>query len=256
LIFSRDHIDLGGTARSIEDVQHLHDLGLKFAEIAITNPRAFSDQVKGYKDIKDKTGLYYLCHGPREGDPNDTENLGQRYLPVIYDIISLMSILDISLLTLHLWLDPRFVRKEAIAFKVGMLCDIIKMAEENRITICLENLSENPSHMTEPFKTLPLLYLTLDLGHAQFLTEENISYGFMDRYPERIRHVHLHDNRGGQSYLDDLHLQPGKGIIDFNRIFKGLGKIGYTGTVTLELKINEIDSCLDYVRGLLALTNA
>ena len=61
-------IDLGGTARSPKDVQSLYDLGLQFAEIAITNPGEFSHLINVYKGLTDKLGLYYVCHGPREGD--------------------------------------------------------------------------------------------------------------------------------------------------------------------------------------------
>ncbi|MDB9823115.1 sugar phosphate isomerase/epimerase [Deltaproteobacteria bacterium] len=251
-----DDIDLGGTARTPQDVRYLHNLGLQFAEIPVSNPREFSNQVEIYKDLKDRTGLYYLCHGPREGDPNDINNLGRIYLPQIDEILILMVKLDMSLLTIHLWLDPRFVKKEVISFKIELLREIIRRAEDRGITICLENMSENTSHMSEPFKELPLLFLTLDLGHAQLLTEKNLSHEFMKIYPERIRHIHIHDNRGGESYLDDLHLPPGKGIIDFNNIFKGLREIKYNRTITLELKTHEIENCLDYTRSLLAQTNA
>jgi len=53
--------------------------------------------------------------------------------------------------------------------------------------------------------------MTLDLGHGELLCEENRSLGFIEKFPERIKHVHLHDNRGGNSPTDDLHLPPGEG---------------------------------------------
>jgi sugar phosphate isomerase/epimerase len=61
----------------------------------------------------------------------------------------------------------------------------------------------------------------------------------------------LHDNRGGESYLDDLHLPPGEGVVEFEEIFKRLKGIGYSRTVTLELKPAEIKKCLAYVKKLL-----
>jgi len=70
-----ENIDLGGTARNPDDAKVLCDLGLKFAEITISNPESFYNRIRDYKDIKDKTGFYYLCHGPREGNPNDTKEL-------------------------------------------------------------------------------------------------------------------------------------------------------------------------------------
>ena len=241
-------IHLGGTARSAEDVKRLHNLGLQFAEIPITNPQKFSNHLKQYKGLKDRLGIYYLCHGPREGDPNEMGSLEEVYLPKILEILPLMTALDMSLLTLHLWFDARFVKEEVITFKIGLLGHIIKKAAEFKVTVCVENLSETASNMVTPFTDLPLLNLTLDVGHAQLLAQTNTSYEFIERYPERIKHVHLHDNRGGDSYRDDLHLLPGEGIVDFEKVFGKLREMDYDRTITLELIPSEIAKCLRHVK--------
>ncbi len=244
-------IRLGGTARSPEHVAFLHGLGLQFAEIAMANPSWFSNVIAEYRDLKEKLGISYVCHGPREGDPNDLYWLEKEYLPKVLGILPLMTELEMPILTLHLWLDPRFVKEASITFKIDLLRRIIHEASEREIVICLENLSETASHLSAAFEALPALQLTLDLGHAQLLTEVNTSYGFIERYPERIGHVHVHDNRGGDSALDDLHLVPGEGIIDFDKIFERLKEMGYDRTMSLELKPPEIERCLGYVKTLL-----
>ena len=241
-------IHLGGTARDVEDVRRLHNLGLQFAEIPIHDPKEFSNLLKAYKDVKDRLDIYYLCHGPREGDPNDMRALEKVYLPKIFETLPLMAELGMPLLTLHLWFDARFVSEEVITFKIGLLREIIKKATDLEITVCVENLSETASHMVAPFTDLPLLNLTLDVGHAQLLAETNTSYGFIERYPERIKHVHLHDNRGGDSYRDDLHLLPGEGIVDFDKVFGKLKDMNYDRTITLELIPSEIAKCLRHVK--------
>jgi len=247
---TNDNIHLGGTARSPEDVQRLHDLGLQFAEIPITNPWKFSEQIGIYEGLKNKLGLYYLCHGPREGNPNDINTLEKEYLPKVLEILPLMDRLRMRILSVHLWLDRRFVKREVITFKIGLLQRIIEKAKDSGIVICLENLSENAVDLKRPFGDLPSLHLALDVGHAQLLTENNRSYGFIKQYPERIKHIHLHDNRGGDSPRDDLHLMPGEGLIDFKKIFKKLKVIGYDRTITLELKPHEIKKCLGFVKEL------
>lgn len=247
-----DTIHLGGTARSTEDVKRLHDLGLQFAEIPITNPQKFYNLLNAYRDLKGRLAIYYLCQGPREGDPNDMRSLEEVYLPKILELLPLMTELDMSLLTLHLWFDPRFVREDVLTFKTGLLRHIIEKAADFEITVCLENLSETASHMVVPFTDLPHLNLTLDVGHAQLLTEMNASYAFIERYPERIKHVHLHDNRGGDSYRDDLHLIPGEGIVDFEKVFQKLKAMDYDRTITLELIPSEIAKCLGHVKELLS----
>ncbi len=248
-----DHckIHLGGTARSPEHVVLLHGLGLQFAEITIADPSRFSNDISEYMDLKEKLGISYICHGPREGDPNDPDLLEKEYLPKVLGILPLMTELEMPILTLHLWLDPRFVKEASITFKIDLLRKIIHEASARGIAVCLENLSETASHLSAAFEALPALQLTLDLGHAQLLTKVNTSVDFIERYPERIRHVHVHDNRGGDSALDDLHLVPGEGVVDFDRIFERLKGMGYDRTMTLELKPFEIERCLGDVKTLL-----
>ena len=65
------------------------------------------------------------------------------------------------------------------------------------------------------------------------------------------KHIHLHDNYGGYTVKDDLHLPPGKGIVDFKTIFSSLKSIGYTGTMSLELKPQEIKPCLTFINTLI-----
>jgi len=247
----KNYIHLGGTARSPEDVTALYELGLQFAEIPIIDPDKIISLKEAYKDLSQRTGLYYLCHGPREGDPNDTETLEVSYLPKLIRVLNIMPELDMRFLTVHLWMDPRFIRPKAISYKVGFLKRLIDLGREAGIEICLENLSETSNHLSDVFKALPHLNLTLDIGHAQLLSSRNTSYGFIDRFPERIKHVHIHDNYGGESPEDDLHLPVGKGIVEFEKILRKLKTIGYGRTFTLELRPAQIKDCLAYVKKML-----
>jgi len=195
--------------------------------------------------------VYYLCHGPQEGNPEDTDAIEKNYLPKLVRIISIMPELNMRVLTIHMWMDPRFVTQGAIARKIRFLRKITQIGSDAGITVCLENLSENANHLSEIFDALPLLCLTLDLGHAQLISDQNTSIGFIERYPDRIKHIHLHDNLGGNSANDDLHLPVGQGVIDFKKIFWQLKAMGYNRTITLELKAVEIKKCLSYVKELL-----
>ncbi|MFC1579588.1 sugar phosphate isomerase/epimerase family protein [Thermodesulfobacteriota bacterium] len=248
---NKKNIHLGGTARSPEDVQALHALGLQFAEIPL--PDRFSQGLDVYRELRDRLGMYYLCHGPLEGDPNDIKGLQEKYLPKVLASFPLMKTLGASLLTIHLWLDARFVKEETLSLKLDILRKILTMAEQAGIVVCLENLSESATHLKDALDHLPQLYLTLDLGHAQLLTDLNRSDEILEHYPDRIRHVHLHDNRGGHSPNADLHLPIGEGVIDFKGIFSKLRDMGYARTMTLELKPKEIEASLPLVRKLLDL---
>jgi len=246
-------IDLGGSAKSPQDVRELHALGLAFAEVAITDPLTFPDLVDEYRRLKQSLGLYYLCHGPREGDPNDVRALESEFLPKILRLLPLMNELEMTVLTLHLWLDRRYIKEAVLSFKVDLLRRIVEEASKTGIVVCIENLSEEARDMARALNGIPGLRMTLDLGHAELLCEKNRSMGFIEQFPESIHHIHLHDNRGGNSPRDDLHLPPGEGVIDFRRIFEALGTVHYDRTVTLELKPYEIRRCLAYVSELVSL---
>ncbi len=243
-------IHLGGTARRPDDVISLYELGLQYAEITITEPAKFQLLQNEYRARSGETGLYYLCHGPREGDPNNIHTLETIYLPKLFKILSIMSGLEMRLLTLHLWLDPRFVLEETIVYKIGFLKRLTESAGDGGITVCLENLSENADQLRDVFAAVPAINLTLDLGHAELLSKENTSFGFLEKCLDRIKHIHLHDNLGGASSDDDLHLPVGEGKIDFHKIFQRLHAVHYKGTMTLELRPDQIKSCLGYVKRL------
>ncbi len=251
---NRTQIHLGGTARSPEDVIAFHEMGLPFAEIPITDPDNFLELKRDYKALKKRLGIHYLCHGPQEGDANDTDALEKVYFPKLMQVISIMPELNMNLLTFHLWMDPRFVRKEVLEYKIVLLKKIMEEASDAGITACLENLSEKPFHLAKVFDTFPQLGLTMDLGHGQLLSKEHTSFAFMRKYPDRIKHIHLHDNRGGISRDDDLHLPVGDGVIDFEKIFKILRSINYKSTITMELRPHEIQKCLEYVKKLLSVS--
>ncbi len=228
----------------------LYKLGLRFAEITIAEPASFALLQNEYLARSGETGLYYLCHGPREGDPNDIHALETVYFPKLLQVLSIMPGLEMQLLTVHLWLDPRFVLEETIVYKTGFLKRLTEKAGGGGITVCLENLSENAEQLERVFAAVPALNLTLDLGHAELLSKENTSFGFLEKWLDRIKHIHLHDNLGGTSAEDDLHLPVGEGKIDFDKIFQRLHALNYKGTMTLELRPDQIKSCIGYVKHL------
>ncbi|MGO8880412.1 MAG: sugar phosphate isomerase/epimerase family protein [Desulfomonilaceae bacterium] len=83
---------------------------------------------------------------------------------------------------------------------------------------------------------VPDLGLTLDVGHANLNGPNNKSIAIIKKFGKLIRHVHLHDNCGGHSQADYLHLPIGDGTVDFRAIMTSLMIAGYDGTMTLEVK--------------------
>lgn len=242
---------LGATARTPEDVVAVHDQGLDFAEVPIVDPDAFGQVLPRFLEIQKTLDLFYLCHGPREGNPSDEASLEKGYLVRLLQILPLMKVLGMGVITIHLWMDPRFLGAKILRYKIGFLQTLVGRAEQEGIRVCLENLSEQAHHLAPVLEAVPGLSITLDLGHGQLLTGRNTSFEILEQYGPRIRHIHLHDNRGGQSSKDDLHLPPGQGAVPFEEILTRLHGSGYAGTMTLELKPHELPQNLPYVKALL-----
>ena len=116
------------------------------------------------------------------------------------------------------------------------LKEIVEYGRENSVVINLENLSESAEDLESVINEVPNLGLTLDVGHANLHGSGNKSNAIIRKFGKQIRHVHLHDNLGGQSQAVDLHLPIGDGTVDFRAIMTSLVRAGYDGTLTLEVK--------------------
>lgn len=65
--------------------------------------------------------------------------------------------------------------------------------------------------------------------------------GLIARFPDRIRHVHLHDNHGGSGVAADLHLPIGHGCVDFAGILGLLRKAGCDDGFSFEIPLSQVE---------------
>ncbi len=233
---SMDRLIIGGRAHTVTQVEEVSDLGLPFAEISLNEPSEVEKELDTLQSLKDRFGITYLAHYPNEGNPFDAESLKEDFVPKIKRLLDLSRELEISKGTIHFWIDKRWADRELIEKKIHLLKGMADYAEEQGIVLCIENLSERFESFRMAFEAIPSLKMTLDIGHGQLLSRENTSYGFMRHAFEKIAHIHVHDNHGGTSVKDDQHLSLGRGIIDYPGILKELGSRGYSSSITMEVK--------------------
>ena len=79
---------------------------------------------------------------------------------------------------------------------------------------------------------VPGLGFHLDIGHANLWQERNWTEEILVAFGDRLGHVHVSDNRGGDR---DEHLPLGAGNIDWNWALGLLKRYGYDGTITAEV---------------------
>lgn len=231
-------VNIGGRAHNIDEVTKVCKLGYPFVEINFNDPvQIKSELLVRLNEIKEKYGVFFLAHFPNEGNPSDLANLQKIFLPKIMSLIELCPKLEIKQATIHFWMDRRmqWTTDKIISQKLDLLSKMVGHADKFGLTICLENLSCRYDDFQYFFTQIPMLEMTMDIGHGQLLTDENTSFGFIEHLFDKIRHIHVHDNLGGNKVTDDLHLPLGEGIIDYPKIFSILNRKGYDSTITMEV---------------------
>jgi len=130
---------------------------------------------------------------------------------------------------------PLHDRKFVIDRNLQTLRDLLEVARPLGIGLMLENLPgsfNTVKQLAELLDPLPELGLHLDIGHANLLVEYNTADSLLATFGPRLRHVHLHDNKGGTT---DLHLPLGTGTVDTEHYVRSLQSCGYDETITLEV---------------------
>jgi sugar phosphate isomerase/epimerase len=231
----------GGHVRNLDDITFLRDHNFDFGEVILDGPDSRVYWGDRYNRRINSSEFRLVAHGPHEGDPNSLDNLLKNYCPALEATIDTTVMIGANLLTAHLWMDPRFVSQKLLYEKRNALERLFVYAEKRGVILSLENLSESASDLEFALSNTPNGSITLDIGHAQLLTTTNRAFDIIERLASNVRHVHVHDNSGGDGVKDDLHLPVGDGIIDFEGIIRYLLSSGYDNTMTLELKRHELE---------------
>lgn len=130
---------------------------------------------------------------------------------------------------------PLHERRFVIERNLETIRDIEDTAREMGVGLMIENLPgsfNTARQLGELLEPLPELGLHLDIGHANLLVEYNTTDEILGAYGQRLRHVHLHDNKGGSA---DLHLPLGAGTLETPHYIRALQANGYDATITLEV---------------------
>ncbi|BCS53872.1 sugar phosphate isomerase/epimerase [Geobacter sp. SVR] len=130
---------------------------------------------------------------------------------------------------------PMHSRTFVIRQNLKSLAELLQVAEGSGVGIMIENLPgdfNSADQLGQLLDPQPQLGLHLDIGHTELMVERCTLEGILARFAERVRHVHLHDNKGGTA---DLHLPLGAGTIDVASHVRAVKQAGYDGTITLEV---------------------
>jgi sugar phosphate isomerase/epimerase len=145
---------------------------------------------------------------------------------------------------------PMHERAFVIERNIKTITELLPVARDCGVGLMVENLPgdfNSVLQLSGLMDPIPELGLHLDIGHANLRVARNTTDELLRAYGSRLRHVHLHDNKGGDA---DLHLPLGSGNLDLPHQVQLLRAAGYDGTITLEV-FSEDKHYLAYSRDVL-----
>jgi len=223
----------------LQQIEWVADMGLGFIDLTLEPPMAASWKV-------DRTAIRNALQKHRLGVVGHTAF----YLPIASGIeeirraalVELRRCVDVFAEIGARWMNvhpdrhaPMHDRKFFVQKNRETLGALLPYAAQHGVGVMVENLPgdfNTARDLGELLDPLPELGLHLDIGHANLLVAHSSVEELLAAYGARLRHVHLHDNKGGGA---DLHLPLGTGTVDVRGAIRLLKSHGYDGTITLEV---------------------
>ncbi|MBU1343820.1 MAG: sugar phosphate isomerase/epimerase [Proteobacteria bacterium] len=230
----------------LDELKKISELGFDYFELTMDPPCAHHATVLEVENeiilALERYSMQVVCHLPTFVYTADlTPGIRQASLKEVVDSLETAARIGAKKAVLHpsfiSGLGP-FVIQTAKGYAFESLCAIIKKADHLGMELCFENMYPqylsffDPSHFAQVFTEFANLKMTLDTGHANIDDPgKKRLYEFIQRFPDRIGHVHVSDNSG----KGDDHFKVGKGNINFKKFIKLLKQAGYDDTITLEI---------------------
>ncbi|MBW3625322.1 MAG: sugar phosphate isomerase/epimerase [Armatimonadetes bacterium] len=226
--------------RSIpEEIDWMAAMGLEFIDLTLEPPAAASWRVdpKEIRRALDASGLQVVGHTAYYLPmASAIEEIRQGAVTEFRRCLEVFGEVGVNWMNVHPDRHaPMHDRSFYIQRNLQTLEELLPFAQQCGVGLMIENLPGdfNTSwQLAEILDRLPEVGLHLDIGHANLLVHENTTEEILGAHGSRLKHVHLHDNKGGAA---DLHLPLGSGTMDVARQVRALHACGYNGTITLEV---------------------
>lgn len=223
----------------LDDIAQMADVGMEFVDLTLEPPGAASWKVdtKAIRSALDRNHMQVVGHTAW-------------YLPMASAIPEirkgavaelrrcLAKFADIGAKWMNIHPDrhtPWHDRQFYIERNLESLRELLPDSAKCGVGLMIENLPgdyNSAPQLGDLLKAIPELGLHLDIGHANLQVPHNTTEEILAAHGKRLRHVHLHDNKGGHA---DLHLPLGTGTVDLRRSIQALQDCAYDGTITLEV---------------------
>jgi sugar phosphate isomerase/epimerase len=223
----------------LQQIEWVASLGFGFVDLTLEPPMAASWRVDGgaVRRALDRHGLSVVGHTafylPMASGIEEIRRASLQELRRCVDVFA-----SVGARWMNVHPDrhaPMHSRQFFVQKNLETLTELLPYASGKGVGLMLENLPgdfNTAAQVGELLDPLPELGLHLDIGHANLLVAQSTVEELLTAYGSRLRHVHLHDNKGGGA---DLHLPLGTGSVDVRGAVRLLQTQGYDGTITLEV---------------------
>ncbi|MDI6602631.1 MAG: sugar phosphate isomerase/epimerase [Patescibacteria group bacterium] len=219
----------------IEEIEWIGKNGFDFVDLFLEEDQAVPEKIdvgklkqlfKNYNlDVVGHTAWYLPIGSP-------IKFLRETAIKELIRYFEVFNKLGVEFVTIHAhWPGIIFSPKEGVIFQIESLRKLVKEAEKYNLKLMYEPIdtfNDNVENISIILEEIPELFFHLDIGHANLFNRKPEE--FIEKFHQKLRHLHLHDNFG----KEDLHLPLGCGIINWERLLKILKKY-YDGTITLEI---------------------
>ena len=223
----------------LSEIRWMAELGLEFIDLTLEPPVAAAWRVNtaAIRRALDDTGLQVVGHTAYYLPmANAFETVRRAAVEEFKRCLDAFAAIGVKWMNLHPDRHtPMHDRAFYIHRNLESLAEMQAHADQVGVGLMIENLPgdyNSAPQLGELLRPMPNLGLHLDIGHANLMVPHNTTEEILDAWGMRLRHVHLHDNRGGHA---DLHLPLGTGNVDVRWAIRQLVKHGYDGTITLEV---------------------
>ena len=112
---------------------------------------------------------------------------------------------------------------------------LLSFARNYNVPVMIENVPEPYPFLMKSVEDFEMFYaevafdvkMVLDIAHSNLRGESRL---FLDKFKEKIGHIHVSDNVG----KFDEHLQLGKGLIDWKGTVESIKAAGFSGWIVVE----------------------
>jgi sugar phosphate isomerase/epimerase len=238
----------------LEQIEWIGAARFDFVDLTLEPPGAasWSIEVPAIRELLRQHNLRVVGHtAPYLPIASPIEGLRKAAVVELRRCLELFRALGADWMNLHPGTAPMYDRAYSVERNLASLRELL--AANDGVGLMIENVPgvfNTAAQLAEVLDPLPDVGLHLDIGHCNLMTMCNTEQEILAAHGARLRHVHLHDNRGGSL---DLHLPLGVGNLDLPMAIGALKSSGYDGTITLEVFTNDPNQLL-YSRDVLKRT--